>query len=149
MSQADDLRAGIAGAREALKVAITAAGAHGNWETAKGTADDGEAGWSPRQTAEHVIPSEIFFANGICAACGYDGPESPLGENPQFASADEALAALSSVAAAFDSKINYVQDEELGKSAGGEGMAAAPAGALMAMATWHLADHAAQILNPF
>lgn len=147
MSQADDLRAGISGARAALRVAIAGAGAHGNWETAKGTADDGEAGWSPRQVAEHVIPAEMMFANGICAACGYDGPENPL-SSTEFASADDAIAALDAMEAAFNSKINYVQDEELGKSAGGEGMAAAPAGALMAMATWHLADHAAQILNP-
>ncbi len=148
MSQADDLRAGISGARAALKVAIGAAAAHGNWETAKGSADDGEAGWSPRQVAEHVIPSEMMFANTICAACGYDGPENPL-SGTDFADPADALAALDAVAAAFDSKVNYVQDEELGKSGGGEGLAGAPVGALMAMSTWHLADHAAQILNPF
>jgi len=148
MSQADDLRAGIAGGRAALKVAIGAAAAHGNWETAKGTADDGEAGWSPRQVAEHVIPAEMMFANTICAACGYDGPDNPL-TSTDFSDPADALAALEAVAAAFDSKVNYVQDEELGKSAGGEGMGAMPVGALMSVATWHLADHAAQILNPF
>lgn len=148
MSQADELRAGISGARAALRVAIAASAAHGNWETAKGTADDGEAGWSPRQVAEHVIPSEIMFAGAICGACGYEGPENPL-SGTEFADPADALAALDSVATAFDSKINYVQDEELGKAGDGEGLAGAPVGALMAMATWHIADHAAQILNPF
>ena len=145
MPTADELRAGIDGARAALRVAIQTSGAA--WDTPKGTADDGEAGWSPRQTAEHVIPSEMMFANGICAACGYDGPDNPL-SGTEFATADDAVAALDAIAAAFNSKIQYVQDEELGKSASGEGMGAAPVAALMAMATWHLADHAAQISRP-
>lgn len=146
MPTADELRSGIAGGRAALRLAIQAA--EGNWETAKGAAEDGEAGWSPRQTAEHVIPSEMMFANMICAACGYDGPENPLGENPQFATAAEAVAALDAAVAACDSKIKYVQDDELGKSAGGEGFGAAPVAFLMHAAVWHLTDHAAQISRP-
>lgn len=147
MSQADALRSEIAASRAALRAAIAASGA--NWETAKGTADDGEAGWSPRQAAEHVIPSDLFFAGAICTACGYDGPANPL-SSTEFATAEDAVAALDAAAAAFDSKINYVQDEELGKTAGGdEGMAAAPVALLMQGASWHLLDHAAQIRNPF
>ena len=145
MPTADELRAGISGGRAALKAAVAASA--GNWETAKGTADDGEAGWSPRQVAEHVIPAEMMFANGICAACGYDGPNNPL-TSTEFASAGDAIAALDAMEAAFNSKVSYVQDEELGKSAGGEGMGAAPVSALMTMATWHLADHAAQMITP-
>ena len=146
MPTADELRASVAAARTVLRTAITASA--DNWDTPKGAADDGEAGWSPRQVAEHVIPSEIMFAGGICAACGYDGPENPLGGEASFASADEALAALDAVTAAADSKVNYVQDEELGKSAGGEGMAAVPVAGLMVMDIWHLADHAAQMITP-
>ncbi len=145
MPNADELRTSVAAARTVLRTAITASA--DNWETPKGTADDGEAGWSPRQVAEHVIPSELMFANGICAACGYDGPENPLSDT-SFASAADALAALDAVAAAADSKVNYVQDEELGKSAGGEGMAAVPVAGLMVMDMWHLADHAAQMITP-
>ena len=145
MPTADELRAGISGGRAALKAAVAASA--GNWETAKGTADDGEAGWSPRQVAEHVIPAEMMFANGICAACGYDGPNNPL-TSTEFASAGDAIAAIDAMEAAFNSKVSYVQDEELGKSAGGEGMGAAPVSALMTMATWHLADHAAQMITP-
>ncbi|MXV80997.1 MAG: DinB family protein [Chloroflexi bacterium] len=145
MPTADELRAGIDGARAALRVAIQTSG--DAWETPKGTADDGEAGWSPRQTAEHVIPAEMMFATGVCAACGYDGPDNPL-TSTEFATPDDALAALDAVAEAANSKIKYVQDEELGKSQGGEGMAAVPVAGLMAMNTWHLADHAAQISRP-
>ena len=145
MPTADELRAGISGGRAALKAAVAASA--DNWETAKGAADDGEAGWSPRQVAEHVIPAEMMFANGICAACGYDGPDNPL-TSTEFASAGDAIAALDAMEAAFNSKVSYVQDEELVKSAGGEGMGAAPVSALMTMATWHLADHAAQMITP-
>ena len=146
MPTADELRAGIAGGRAALRAAIQAAA--DNWETPKGTAEDGEAGWSPRQTAEHVIPSELMFAGGVCAACGYDGPENPL-TGAEFASADDAVAALDAITAACDGKVKHVQDHELGKSAGGEGMAAMPVAALMIADIWHLTDHAAQISNPF
>ena len=76
MPTADELRAGIHGGVAALRASIQVSEA--NWDTPKGTADDGEAGWSPRQVAEHVIPSTLMFANGICAACGYEGPENPL-----------------------------------------------------------------------
>ena len=145
MPTADELRAGISGGRAALKAAVAASA--DNWETAKGAADDGEAGWSPRQVAEHVIPAEMMFANGICAACGYDGPDNPL-TSTEFASAGDAIAALDAMEAAFNSKVSYVQDEELVKSAGGEGMGAASVSALMTMATWHLADHAAQMITP-
>ena len=145
MATAAELREGVAGARAALKAAIAASA--DNWETAKGTADDGEAGWSPRQVAEHVIPSEMMFATGICTACGYDGPENPL-TSTEFASAEDAIAALEAVTAAVNSKVNYVQDEELGKAAGGEGMAAVPVAGLLTMNTWHLADHAAQMITP-
>ena len=145
MPTADELRAGIDGGRAALRIAIQTTA--DNWETPKGTGDDGGPGWSPRQVAEHVIPSEMMFANGVCAACGYDGPDNPL-SSTEFATADDALAALDAIAEAANSKIKYVQDEELGKSQGGEGMAAVPVAGLMAMNTWHLADHAAQISRP-
>ena len=139
MPTADDLRAGIAGGRAALRMAIQVSAA--NWETAN--ADE----WSPRTVAEHVIPSEMMFATSICAACGYDGPDNPL-SSTEFASPDDAIAALDAVSAAADSKIQYVQDEELGKSASGEGFGAAPVAYLMQANTWHLADHAAQMIRP-
>ena len=146
MPTADELRASVAAARTVLRTAIAASA--DNWETPKGAAADGEAGWSPRQVAEHVIPSEIMFAGGICAACGYDGPANPIEGEASFATAADALAALDAVTAAAESKVNYVQDEELGKSAGGEGMAAVPVAGLMVMDVWHLADHAAQMITP-
>ena len=146
MPTADELRAGIHGGVAALRTAIQVSEA--NWETPKGTADDGEAGWSPRQVAEHVIPSTMMFANGICAACGYDGPEDP-GVGNSYASPAEALAALDAIVAAAESKVKYVQDDELGKSAGGEGLGAAPVSMLMQGAMWHFVDHAAQMSNPF
>ena len=146
MATADELRASVAAARTVLRTAITAAA--DNWETPKGTADDGEAGWSPRQAAEHVIPSELMFTDAICAACGYDGPENPLTGEPSFATAADALAALDAVVAAADSKVDYVQDEELGKEAPAFGFEAVSVAWLMEMDVWHLADHSAQMITP-
>ena len=146
MPTADELRASVAAARIVLRTAITAAA--DNWETPKGTADDGEAGWSPRQAAEHVIPSELMFTDAICVACGYDGPENPLTGEPSFATAADALAALDAVVAAADSKVDYVQDEELGKEAPAFGFDAVSVAWLMEMDVWHLADHSAQMITP-
>ena len=146
MPTADELRASVAAARTVLRTAITAAA--DNWETPKGTADDGEAGWSPRQAAEHAIPSEMMFADAICAACGYDGPENPLPGEPSFASAADALAALDAVVAAADSKVDHVQDAELGKETAAFGFDAVSVTWLMEMDVWHLADHSAQMISP-
>ena len=146
MPTADELRASVAAARTVLRTAITASA--DNWETPKGTTDDGEAGWSPRQAAEHAVPSEMMFADAICAACGYDGPENPLTGEPSFASAAEALAALDIVVAAADSKVDYVQDAELGKETAAFGFDAVSVAWLMEMDVWHLADHSAQMISP-
>ena len=146
MATADELRASVAAARTVLRTAITAAA--DNWETPKGTAADGEAGWSPRQAAEHVIPSELMFTSAICEACGYDGPENPLTGEPSFATAADALAALDAVIAAADSRVDYVQDEELGKEAPAFGFDAVSVAWLMEMDVWHLADHSAQMITP-
>ena len=107
MSQADDLRAGIAGAREALKVAIGASAAHGNWETAKGSADDGEAGWSPRQVAEHVIPSDHDVRQRHLRRLRLRRPrQSRWASIPSSPTPADAIAALDAVIeAAFDSKV--------------------------------------------
>ena len=146
MPSADELRVNVAAARTVLRAAITTAA--DNWDTPKGATDDGEAGWSPRQAAEHAIPSELMFADAICAACGYDGPANPLDAEPSFASAADALAALDAVAAAADSKVSYVQDEELGKETAAFGFDAVSVAWLMQMDVWHLADHAAQMISP-
>lgn len=141
MATANELRDGIAGARAALQAAITASA--DNWETSP----PGDDTWSPRQVAEHVIPSEIFFATNVCGACGYDGPDNPL-SSAEFATASDALAALTAVTDAANAKIQHVQDAELSKSSGEEGFAGLPAGKLMELNVWHLTDHAAQMIAP-
>ena len=146
MPTADELRASVAAARAVLRTAITASA--DNWETPKGAADDGGPGWSPRQAAEHAVPSEMMFADAICAACGYDGPENPLADAPSFASAADALAALDAVVAAADSRVDHVQDAELGKETAAFGFDAVSVAWLMEMDVWHLADHSAQMINP-
>ncbi len=145
MPTADELRASVAAARTVLRTAIIASA--DAWETPKGSGEDGGPGWSPRQVAEHAIPSEMMFANSICAACGYDGPENPL-SSTEFATAEDALAALDAVSAAADSKVKHVQDSELGNTHNEEPLAAFPVQGLMVMDVWHLSDHASQMLSP-
>ena len=145
MATADELRASVAAARTVLRTAIIASA--DAWETPKGSGEDGGPGWSPRQVAEHAIPSEMMFANSICAACGYDGPENPL-SSTEFATAEDALVALDAVSAAADSKVKHVQDSELGNTHNEEPLAAFPVQGLMVMDVWHLADHASQMLSP-
>ena len=145
MSTADELRAGIDGARAAMQAAIAISA--DNWEVAMGDGE-GEEHWSPRQVAEHAIPAEIMLASHICAACGYDGPENPL-TSAEFATADEALAAFAAVNQAVNSKVRHVQDDELGQvSPGGDGLEPMTVAELMAGSIWHLSDHAAQLTSP-
>ena len=68
MASPDEVRAAIKVGQEALADAIAAAS--DNWEKSP-QSGEGEDAWSPRQVAEHVIPAEIYFANAVCAACGY------------------------------------------------------------------------------
>ena len=150
MSQTDELRAGIAGGRAALRVALRSAATAAGWETARGTAADGEAGWSPRQVAEHAIPAEIMLAGKICAACGCEGPASPLAGSA-FATPAEALAALEAVGPVFDEAVSCLQDADLDNVAapGADGLDGMSVGTLLEACCWHLADHSAQIMNPF
>ncbi len=138
MATPDEVRAAIKVGREALAGAI--AGAADNWETAP-ESGEGEDAWSPRQAAEHVLGAEIYFANEICKACGYDGPDSPFDGQPQFASAAAAQTGLEQVSEASNSKINYVSDEDLTKAHESMGTVEN----VMAITAWHLLDHAMQI----
>ena len=146
MATADELRASVAAARTVLRTAIIASA--DAWETPKGSGEDGGPGWSPRQVAEHAIPSEMMFANSICAACGYDGPENPL-SSTEFATAEDALAALDAVSAArrLESQTRAGQRAGQHTQRGGR-WPPSPSRGLMVMDVWHLADHASQMLSP-
>ncbi|MGD9933897.1 MAG: DinB family protein [Dehalococcoidia bacterium] len=136
MATPDELRAAIAEAREALAAALEAAKA-GDWEKEPGTGE-GEAAWSARATAEHVVGAEAFFTNAICTACGYPGVEFA---NRSYANAGEAAAALAEVIELTNKKLKYVSETDLvnkhERFGSVEGLMATQAG--------HAKDHAAQI----
>ena len=138
MATPDEIRAAIKVGQETLADAIGAAS--DNWEKSP-PGGEGEDAWSPRQVAEHVIAAEIYFASAVCAACGYDGPESPIVGEAQFATAAEAQTALTAVIAAADSKIKYVSVEDLSHAHDSMGNVEN----VMRITAWHSLDHAMQI----
>jgi hypothetical protein len=135
MATPDELRAAIAEGREILRAALEAAKA-GDWE--RKPAGEGEAAWSAREVAQHVIPAEAFFATAICMACGYPGVEFT---NRSYASPAEALTALDEVIEITNKKIKYVTDTDLEKAHDRFGNVEG----LMKTSAGHLRDHAAQI----
>jgi hypothetical protein len=136
MPTPDELREAIAAGREELRAALEAARG-GDWER-KPAQGEGEDAWSAREVAQHVIPSEAFFATAICTACGYPGVEF---SNRSYATADEALAALDEVIEVTNKKIKYVTDTDLEKAHDRFGSVEG----LMKVSAGHLRDHAAQI----
>ena len=140
MPTPDEIRAELAAARDELAAALSAAPAD-TWER-KPESGEGEDAWSAREAAQHVVGAELYYANSVCEACGYDGPESPFADGLELASPADAGAALVQAAAAADSKIQYISASDLEKQH--ERMGPLPE----VFESWsgHLRDHAAQIL---
>ena len=145
MPTADELRASVAAGRIVLAAAVTAAAER--WET-PGPDEEGGPGWSPRQATEHALQVELEFAKAICAACGYDAPNSPLDGKMSFASADDALAALAEISAAIDPAVGAVRDDQLADTAADGMMAGMAVRDMWAFAIWHLTGHASQVFGP-
>ena len=140
MPTPDEIRTELAAARGELAAALSAAPAD-TWER-KPESGEGEDAWSAREAAQHVVGAELYYANSVCEACGYDGPDSPFAGGLELASPAEANAALVQAAAAADSKIQYISASDLEKQH--ERMGPLPE----VFESWsgHLRDHAAQIL---
>ena len=131
MPTPDELRAPIAQGRVKLEAAIRAAAS--NW-TATTTDDD----WSPKKTAEHVIPAEAFFTAAVCKACGYAGIEF---EQASYESAEDALTALAAVSEVCDGRLKYLTEEDLAREHERMGSVVA----ILQQNANHLVEHAAQI----
>ncbi len=137
MATPDELRGAIAEGRETLRAALEAADA-ANWEKAPATGE-GEAAWSARQAAEHVIGAEAFFTNAICTACGYPGVEFT---NRSYETPAAAVAALAEVTELTNKKLKHVTEGDLAHKHDRFGSVEG----LMTVSAGHLKDHAAQIL---
>ncbi len=135
MATPDEMRAAIDAARDELRSAIK--GAATFWEKKPATGE-GEAAWSPRQAAEHVVAAHVWYANAVCVACGYPGPER---FQPAFATAEEAETGLARAVELSQGKLKHITDKDLLMKH--ERMGSVEQ--IMAGDAAHLRDHAAQI----
>jgi hypothetical protein len=108
MATAKELRESITKNREALKAAIEASAA--KWETAAGD------GSSPRQNAEQAIGSDLKDGQQAAAILGGNPP--PAVET-SFATAADAVAALSKIGPEIDKRFSWAEDRDLSKAQGG------------------------------
>ena len=113
-----------------MAAAIAASGE--TWER-QPESGEGEEAWSPRKVAEHVIGAQMFYANAICEACGYDGLASPFDGDLSLATPAEAQTALEQASEAAHAKVKYVSDEDLAKPHEGMGNVEA----IMVFDTYH------------
>lgn len=135
MATPDELRADLAEGRKVLREALAAASS--GWER-KPAGGEGEAAWSARETAEHVIPAEAHFTTLVCTACGYPGVE--FDPRPSYATTDDAIKAFDEMVERCNKKLKYVTEGDLEKSH--EGWTSAH---FMVAAANHVRDHATQI----
>ena len=139
MASPKELRQAIVEARADLQAAFH--DAHDTWETKPAGAPEGEDAWSPRQAAEHVIGTEVFFASSISQACGAPKLDRP----PIDASTPAAAAAsLTRCGAIADNVLRHVSDADLAKT---QEMRVGPMSVeqMMALIARHDHGHAEQI----
>jgi hypothetical protein len=105
-----ELRANLIENRAELQSALH--GAHRSWETSP-SSGDGEASWSPKQIAEHMIGSEWFFTNAISQACG-----APALDRPSIDASTPASTAASTtrIGNTCDNVLRHVSEGDLAKS---------------------------------
>lgn len=133
MATPDELRATLAEARAAFRVAIEEA--EMGWRRGPG-AD----GWTAQEVAEHVIQIEARITTMVCEACGYAGVE--VGE-PDCASSIEAVDEFDAVVSRCDAKLRHVTPEDLEKTHELFGNVAG----IFEMNVNHLVEHTGQILE--
>ena len=139
MPTPNELRQAIVEGRADLQEAFHAA--HDAWER-KPPSGAGEDAWSPRQTAEHIVGSEIFFASMIGVACGAPALErQPL----ELLSPAAAAAAHVRNAARADAYFRHVSEGDLSKEGTHPRLGQLTVQALLEMHIGHLHNHANQI----
>lgn len=102
------LRDEIGAAYESYIAELKEAGT--NWERKPANGAEGEEAWSARQVAEHVASSTTFFANGIAATIGTEGPAI---QRPTFVSADDAVTAMGPIQGQLMAVVEQVTDPQL------------------------------------
>lgn len=139
MASPKELRQSIVDGRAELQAALHEV--HEKWET-KPASGEGEAAWSPKEVAQHVIGAEWFFTNNIAQACG-----APAMERPQLDVSTPAAAAasLSRLGASDDAVLRHVSDGDLAKTFDLPRLGTRSVEEMMANIISHTRDHIAQL----
>lgn len=134
------LREEVAQAYMGYIAELKEAGAH--WERKPASSGEGEDAWSARQVAEHLVSSTTLFANGIAHTIGVDGPAA---QQAAFTSADDAVAAMSTVQQKLSAILEQVTDAQLDIEREFGPLGKAKLERVVAICAHHLADHANQL----
>lgn len=134
------LRDEIAQAYEGYLAELKEAGPH--WERKPDSGGEGEDAWSARQVAEHIVSSTTFFASGIARTIGVEGPAV---QQPAFASADDATAAMPAVQQQLGAVLEQVTDAQLDIEREFGPLGKSTLERVVAICAHHLADHANQL----
>jgi hypothetical protein len=139
MANPNELRNDLVEARAELQAAFH--DAHANWDQAP-TAGEGEEAWAPKQAAEHVIGTEVFFTSKISVACGARAIETPA---ITCSTPAEAAATLTRISALCDRTLRHVSEADLSKTyQNSQGQPRTVEQALSILAS-HAREHAQQI----
>lgn len=133
MASADELRQQFQQARQALREALQNASA---WE------DGSDDNWGAKRIAQHVIRSEVSYANRVSQAMEGRPQDVPQLE---LTSREEALAREEELAAMAEKALRYVEDRDLKKRAEVPGPYSQDVEGVIAGLTAHLREHAQQL----
>lgn len=133
-----ELHRGIVRGRMALREAIEFVGSA--WETRFSPRPGESEVWSPRETAEHAITTEFWFAR-LSGAVG--GIAVPRVQGIELSSPAEATAVLEQMALAVDEIYFRLTEEHLAR----ETEVGRTVASVMRWSSWHLHEHAKQIIG--
>lgn len=133
MATADELRNQIQQHRAALREGIQGAK---SWE------DGSDESWGSKRIAQHVVRSEVGYANRVSRAM--EGKPQDWAD-VEFASAEDALAKEEQAAAMMDKALRYVEDRDLKKRAEVPGSYSQDVEGAMAALADHLQEHATEL----
>lgn len=111
------------------------------WET-KPAAGEGEDAWCPRQVAEHIAGSNLFFGAAIAVAIGVTAPAL---ERLSLASAADATAKTAETHAALADAAAKVSDIQLAMDIDHPRLGKQTLGGILAIVIHHYDDHANQL----
>ncbi|MCA9847140.1 MAG: hypothetical protein KC461_00255 [Dehalococcoidia bacterium] len=133
MATADELRNQIKQNRDALREALQGVK---SWE------DGSDDSWGAKRIAQHVVRSEVGYANRVSKAM--EGKPQDWGD-VEFGSSAEALTKEEEAAAMMDKALRYVEDRDLKKRAEVPGSYSQDVEGAMTALSAHLAEHATEL----